>query len=150
MYNTNSNWNPARRYLTMREAMDRLFDSSVVGGGDGRQTNGQQMEWRLPIEAYSTDHEIVVKAAVPGLKPEQVEISVEGDTLTLRGEFPAPMENVSNLINELPWGRFSRTLQLNIPIDANQAEATFENGLLTLTLPKAEAVRPKLIPVKAK
>ena len=149
MYNMNS-WNPARRYLTMREAMNRLFDDSVVGSGQTGQTNGHQMEWRLPVEAYSTDHEIVVKAAVPGLKPEQVEISVEGDTLTLRGEFPAPVENVTNLINELPWGRFSRTLQLNVPIDANQAEATFENGLLTLTLPKAEAVRPKLIPVKAK
>ena len=149
MYNSNS-WNPARRYLTMREAMNRLFDDSVVGSGQPGRTNGQQMEWHLPIEAYSTDHEIVVKAAVPGLRPEQVEISVEGDTLTLRGEFPAPVENVTNLINELPWGRFSRTLQLNVPIDANQAEATFENGLLTLTLPKAEAVRPKLIPVKAK
>ena len=150
MYNMNS-WNPARRYLTMREAMNRLFDDSVVASGQPGQTNGhQQMEWRLPIEAYSTDHEIVVKAAVPGLKPEQVEITVEGETLTLRGEFPAPMENVTNLINELPWGRFSRTLQLNVPIDANQAEATFDNGLLTLTLPKAEAVRPKLIPVKAK
>ena len=148
-----NSWDPTRRYLTLREAMSRLFDDSVVGGQQQQQqrtANGQSAEWRLPIEAYSTDHEIVVRAAVPGLKPEDVEITVEGDALTLRGEFPAPMGNVNALIAELPWGRFSRTLQLNIPIDANRAEATFENGLLTLTLPKAEAVRPKVIPVKAR
>ena len=51
---------------------------------------------------------------------------------------------------ERPWGKFSRTLQLNVPVDADKAEATFENGLLTLTLPKAEAVRPKTIPVKSR
>ncbi len=141
-------WDPARRYLTLREAMDRLFDHSMVGSAQQRQA--EPAEWRLPIEAYSTDHAIVVRAAVPGLKPDDVEITLEGDTLTLRGEFPAPIDNVNSLIAELPWGRFSRTLQLNVPIDANRAEATFDNGLLTLTLPKAEAVRPKVIPVKSK
>jgi HSP20 family protein len=141
-------WDPARRYLTLREAMDRLFDNSVIGGGSQRPA--QPAEWRLPVEAYSTDHEIVVRAAVPGLKPEAVEITIEGDTLTLRGEHPAPTTNVNNLIAELPYGRFSRTLQLNVPVDANHAEAVFDNGLLTLTLPKAEAVRPKVIPVKSR
>ena len=83
-----------------------------------------------------------MRAAVPGIKPEGVEITVEGDTLTLRGEFPAPTDHVNSIITELPWGRFSRTLQLNVPIDANQAEATFENGMQILTLPKSDAVRP--------
>lgn len=143
-------WDPARRYLTLREAMDHLFDSSVVGAGSEQRRRAQRPEWRLPIEAYATDHEIVVRAAVPGLKPEDVEITVEGDTLTLRGEFPAPLDNVNMVFAELPSGRFARTLQLNVPIESSQAEAIFENGLLTLTLPKAEAVRPKVIPVKGK
>jgi|SRR5579859_2724308 len=142
-------WEPTRRYLTLPEAMNRLFDDSVVGNGS-QQHQAQQAEWRLPIEAYTTDHEIVVRAAVPGLKPDDVEITVEGDTLTLRGEFPAPMGNVNGIIAELPWGRFSRALQLNVPIDAAKAEATFDNGMLTLNLPKAEAVRPKVIPIKSK
>ena len=142
-------WDPTRRYLTLREAMNRLFDDSVVGNGS-QQHQAQQAEWRLPIEAYTTDHEIVVRAAVPGLKPDDVEITVEGDTLTLRGEFPAPLGNVNSIIAELPWGRFSRALQLNVPIEAAKAEATFDNGLLTLNLPKAEAVRPKVIPINSK
>jgi HSP20 family protein len=148
MNNNLSRWDPAREFLTLREAMNRLFEDSFVGSYGPR--DGQAGEMRLPIEAYATDHEIVVRAAVPGLKPDEVEITFEGDSLTLRGEFPRPLDNVNYLFTERPWGRFSRTLHLNIPVEADKAEAIFENGLLTLTLPKAEAVRPKVIPIKAK
>ena len=141
-------WTPARDYLTLREAMNRLFEDSFVGNGADRSTN--QGELRLPIEAAANDHEIIVRAAVPGLKPDDVEIMIEGETLTLRGEFPAPPDNVNYIYAERPWGKFSRTLQLNVPVEADKAEATFENGLLTLKLPKAEAVRPKVIRVKSK
>jgi HSP20 family protein len=142
-------WDPAREFMTLREAMNRLFEDSFVGGY-GQQRDGGGAELRLPVEAYATDREIVVRAAVPGLKPEDVEITIEGDTLSLRGEFPRPIENVSYFMSERAWGRFGRTLQLNVPVEADKAEAVFENGLLTLTLPKAEAVRPKVIPIKAK
>jgi HSP20 family protein len=147
--NSMSRWDPSREFVSLREAMNRLMEDSFVGGYAQGQ-DGNSAELRLPIEAYSTDHEIVVKAAVPGLKPEEVEITIEGDTLTLRGEYPRPMENVNYLISERAWGRFARTLQLNVPVEADKAEAVFENGLLTLTLPKAEAVRPKVIPIKAR
>lgn len=146
--NAMTRWEPAREFVSLREAMDRLFEDSFVGGG---QRNGQaSQELRLPIEAYVTENEIVVRAAVPGLKPDQVEITIEGDTLTLRGEFPRPTENVNYIFAERPWGRFTRTLQLNVPVQADKAEAVFENGLLTLSLPKAEAVRPKTIRIKTK
>jgi HSP20 family protein len=141
-------WTPARDYLTLREAMNRLFEDSFVGSGTDRN-GGQQGDMRLPIEAYTSDQEIVVRAAVPGLKPEDVEITVEGDTLTIRGELPPPPQNANFIYAERPWGKFSRTLQLNVPIQPDKAEAVFENGLLTLSLPKAEAVRPKVIRVKS-
>jgi HSP20 family protein len=150
--NAMSRWEPARDFVTLREAMDRLFEDSFVGaqqrngGGNGQHTP----ELRLPIEAYATENEIVVRAAVPGLKPENVEITIEGDTLTLRGEFPRPIENVTYIFAERPWGRFTRTLQLNVPVQPDKAEATFDNGMLTRTLPTAEAVRPKTIRVKTK
>lgn len=147
--NTINRWDPNREFVSLREAMNRLMEDSFVGGY-GQANDGQTPELRLPIEAFSTDHEIVVRAAVPGLKPEEVEITIEGDTVTMRGEFARPMENVNYLISERAWGRFSRTLQLNVPVEADKAEAVFENGLLTLTLPKAEAVRPKVIPIKAR
>ena len=147
--NAMTRWEPARDFLTLREAMDRLFEDSYVGRSSQRN-GGTEHELRLPIEAYVTENEIVVRAAVPGLQPDQVEITIEGDSLTLRGEFPRPVENVNYIFAERPWGRFSRTLQLNVPVQADKAEATFENGMLTLSLPKAEAVRPKTIRVKSK
>ena len=142
-------WDPFRDVVTFREAMDRLFEDSFV---PTRRRNGESGErtWRLPLDAYVTPDDIVVTANMPGVTPEQVEITIEGDTLTIRGERPAPLTNVDYVMQERPFGKFQRTLSINIPVDADKAEAKFENGLLTLTIPKAEAVRPKTIQVTNK
>lgn len=142
-------WEPFREFMTLREAMDRLFEESLVnwrrlGVGAGERIT------RLPIDAYATDNEIVIIAPVPGVNPEEVEITLEGDTLTIKGEIKPPLENVGYIFQERTYGPFSRTLTLNVPVDAEKAEATFENGLLTLTIPKAESVKPKAIKVKSK
>ena len=97
-----------------------------------------------------TADEIVVLANMPGVKPEEVEITIEGDTLTIRGERPRPLENVDYVMQERPFGKFQRTLNINIPVDANRAEARYENGLLTLVIPKAEAAKPRVIQVGTK
>jgi HSP20 family protein len=127
-------------------AMNRLFDevfSAMDYAGGARVA-------RLPLDAYSTDNEIVVVASIPGAKPEEVEITIEGDSLTIRGEIAPRMDNVRYVFAERFHGAFSRTLQLNVPVDVDKAEASFENGLLTLVLPKAEEVRPKVIKVNTK
>jgi HSP20 family protein len=143
-------WNPNRDFVSLREAMDRLFEDSWVRPvRTGWEAREQVRAWRLPVDVYSTDEEIVIQAAVPGLAPEEVEITIEGDTLTIQGELPAPLENVSYLFQERAAGKFIRVLSLNIPVDADKSEATFVNGLLTLTIPKAEAMRPRQIKVKA-
>ncbi|MBI5053734.1 MAG: Hsp20/alpha crystallin family protein, partial [Chloroflexi bacterium] len=108
------------------------------------------VEGRLTVDAYTTQNEIVVQAALPGVKPEEVEITVENDTLKISAELPKRLEDVDYAFVERPHGRFSRTLMLNVPVEADKAEAHFDNGLLTLTLPKAESVKPKMIKVKAK
>jgi len=140
-------WDPFREAVTLREAMDRLFEDSFV---PSRRGNGGERAYRLPLDAYATPDEIVVLANMPGVKPENVEITIEGDTLTIKGERPAPMENVDYVMQERPYGKFQRTLNINIPVDANKAEAKYENGLLTLSIPKAEAVKPKTIQVVSK
>jgi HSP20 family protein len=104
---------------------------------------------RLPLDAYSTDNEIIVTAALSGVMPENVEITVEGDNLTIRGEIPEVLENVDYALKERYHGPFSRTLQLNTNIDVEQIEANFDGGVLTLTLPKSEEDRPKQIVVTA-
>lgn len=152
-------WDPFREAVTLREAMDRLFEDSFVPARRaplpsqfwGEQgAKGAERRFRLPLDAYTTPDEIVILANMPGVKPETVEITIEGDTLTIKGERPGPIENVDYVMQERVYGPFQRTLNINIPVDADKAEATFENGLLTLTIPKAEAVKPKTIQVVTK
>jgi HSP20 family protein len=132
--------------VRLSDAMDRMFEEASTRLMPSRV----EREVRLPLDVYTTPSEIVLTANVPGLKPEEVEITLEGDTLSIRGEFKAPMENVDYIFQERAYGKFSRTLTINVPVDANKVEATFDSGVLTITLPKAEAARPKTIKVEAK
>jgi HSP20 family protein len=141
-------WDPFREAVTLREAMDRLFEDSWVPSRRRMGENGRN--FRLPLDAYVTPDEIVVVANMPGVKPEAVEITLEGDTLTIKAERPAPIENVEYVMQERPYGTFIRTLNINVPVDSNRAEAHFENGLLTLTIPKAESVKPRTIQITSK
>jgi HSP20 family protein len=94
----------------------------------------------------------VVKAALPGLKPEDVSIDITSETLTIRGENKAEQEikKEDYLYQERRYGAFSRSLVLPSGLKPDKAEATMEDGVLTLTIPKAEGVKPKAIKVKAK
>jgi len=139
-------WNPIRDMITMREAMDRVMDDAF------RTRQGQtsaQSAWLLPIDAFVTDDAIVLQSDVPGLKPEELSVTLEGDTLTIRGELKAAGNERKYLLRERPTGRFERTLTINTPIDQTKVEAQFADGVLTLTLPKAEAVKPRQITIKA-
>ncbi len=139
-------WSPARDMVRLSDAMDRMFEDAWTRP---RLARGER-EVRLPLDVYTTPSEIVLTANVPGLKPEDVEVTLEGDTLSIDGEFKAPMENVEYIFQERPYGKFSRKLTINLPVDVNKVEATFDSGVLTVTLPKAEAARPKTIKVEAK
>lgn len=142
---TTVRWSPRRELVSLREAMDRLLDEST-----GEKRLRGRGEARLPIDVYTTTSEIVIIAAVPGLSAEEVEVILEDETLTIRGELPSPLENVEYIFQERLYGRFSRALTLNVPIDVDNIEATFDNGLLILTLPKSVPTEPKTIKVKVK
>jgi HSP20 family protein len=136
-------WNPVRDMITMREAMDRMMDESL-------HTRTQpNSAWLLPVDAYVTQDAIVLQTDVPGLKPEELQVTLEGDTVTIRGEVKVVNEQ-KYLLRERPSGHFERTLTINTPIDTTKVEAQFDLGVLTLTLPKAEAVKPRQIEIKPK
>ena len=136
-------WNPVRDIITLREAMDQVFNDSYLRNRDYRQAQA----WQLPIDAYATEDAIVLTADVPGLKPEELNVTLEGDTLTIRGELKARAEDRNYLLRERTTGPFERVLTINTPIDTNKVTAEFSDGVLTLALPKAEAVKPKQIKV---
>ncbi len=139
-------WDPLRDMITMRQAVDRALDEAFARGTETRGTGA----WLLPMDAYITEDAIVIRADVPGVSPDELDITLEGDTLTIRGEIKREkVEDYKYVLLERPTGRFERTLNINTPIDADRVEASFKDGVLTLTIPKAEAVKPRQIAVKA-
>jgi len=140
-------WEPMREMMTLREAMDRLFDDAFTSPLSLSAVSA------LPaIDLYQTADEVVMRATLPGLKAEDVQISVTGDVLTLRGEFKPQdiKEEAAWHIREQRFGSFERSVMLPTEVQTDKARADFENGILTVTLPKAETVKPRTISIKAK
>jgi HSP20 family protein len=109
-------------------------------------------ESAFPVDLSETEEEVVVKDSLPGVKSDDIQISVTGDTLTVKGETQADQEDKQQNFyrRERRFGAFQRSFTLPAKVDADQARASFENGVLTLQLPKVPEVRPKTIEVKPK
>lgn len=139
---------PFRELISLRDAMDRLFEESFV----------RPWSWFAPltetlaVDMYETKDNIVVKASVPGVKPEDIDVSVVGDTLTIKGQIKEEeeVEKENYIRRERRYGSFCRTLSLPTAVNVDKASAEFEHGVLKLTLPKAEEVKPKTIEIKTK
>jgi HSP20 family protein len=138
-------WEPLREMVSLRDAMNSLLQESFVRPvglmGDGAEF--------LPLDIAETEDEFIVKASLPGVRPEDVHITARGDTLTIRGELKAEEEKKGEHyhLRELRQGHFQRTVTLSTPISADKTQAQFENGVLTLKLPKAEEAKPKEIKI---
>ena len=140
-------WDPFPEFASMRRTMDRLFDDFMtprLWRGDGEPT--------FPLDLYETEDSVVVRAALPGVGIDDVDISVTDDALIIKGQVTqeGKVERENYYRRELRHGAFARTIPLPSGIDHDKAEATFENGVLTISLPKAEEARPKVIKVRAK
>jgi len=141
-------FDPLSEMVTLRQAMDRLFEDSFVSPLTLRAYNGEAPAPALDV--HETGDEIVVTAALPGLKPEDVDITITGQTLSIRGEFKADekVERDQYLYRERRYGSFHRQLQLPVRVQGDAATATFEDGVLRLSIPKAEEVKPRQIGIK--
>jgi HSP20 family protein len=144
-------------FVLLRDAMNQLLTDSFVPSGGGRSgwSNGTRngMTARpMPLDVYVTPDEAVVIAAVPGMSPENLEITYTQNTLTLSGSVPNVAEseqgqNATWYLRELWSGQFQRTVTLPFEVDPSQAEATFEHGIVRITLPKAEWTKPQKIAI---
>ena len=143
-------WYPLREMVSMRDVVNSLLQESLV------QPNGAWAErgaatFTLPLDVTEAADDFVVKASLPGIRPEDVQTTILGDTLTIRGESKAEEENGHDwLLRERRSGSFQRSVRMGTPIDADRASAQFEDGVLTLTLPKSEQARPKQIKLGGK
>jgi HSP20 family protein len=132
--------------VSLRDAMNMLLHDSFVHPGGTSSDGGPAM---LPLDIVENENEFIVKASLPGIRPEDVQITAHGDTLTIRGEVKAETERKGDQVHlrERRYGQFQRTARLSAPINPDKAQAEFENGVLKLTLPKAEGAKPKQIKV---
>ena len=139
-------WDPFREAVSLRDAMNALFQESFIrptsGGGPGGFAT-------LPLDVSESENEFVVKGSLPGVKPEDVHITVQGDTLTIQGETRSGEEKKGERwhLRERRFGSFQRSISLATPVDSDKAQAQFEHGVLTLTLPKSESAKPRQIKV---
>ena len=143
-------WQPMREMVTLRDAMDRLFDEAFTRPWG--LTDGGRPGLAPSVDMFETENDVVIKVALPGMKAEEVEINVTGEMLTLKGETQEKTESKEKAyhIREQRWGSFERSLPLPTSVVSDKAKAEFEDGILTITLPKAEEVKPKTITVKAR
>jgi HSP20 family protein len=140
-------WDPFREAVSLRDAMNALFQESFI------RPNGlasQETAAVLPLDVSETENDFVVKASLPGIKPEDVQITVQGDRLTIRAESKTEEERKGERwhLRERRSNSFQRTVNLGTPVNADQSESHYEHGVLTLTLPKAEEAKPRQIRVR--
>ena len=143
---TMSLWEPIREGLTLREAINRLFEDSVVTPGPAAAPATRQMA----LDVIESPDQFVVTASLPGCDKEKVEIHFQHDTLTIKAHteaMPEGDENKRYLLRERFHGQIARSIQLPVAVNADQARAEYKDGTLVLTLPKAESVKARTIKV---
>ncbi len=137
-------YNPVRDWLSMSTMLDKFFDDAYFPTREGAFGTPN-------VDVIENNDTIVVKAELPGIKPEDIDVRVEGNTLLMRGEGTEETEEKEGRyhVHERRQASFARAIPLPTGVNTDKANAEFENGILTLTLPKSEEAKPKQISIKA-
>lgn len=145
--NNLTRWDPFREMWTLRSAMDRLFENAL----SGTQTTWQPTQWDLALDVAETEDGYLVKASLPGINPDDLEITFTNNTLTIKGEVKEDeeVEQARYHLRERRRGTFTRSISLPSGIKADEISASYDAGVLKLHLPKADEVRPKRIEVQS-
>jgi HSP20 family protein len=145
MRTTLSRWEPFRGATTLQEQVNRLFGNELERAGEASNLT----TWAPAVDIYETEHELVVKADLPEVEAKELDIRVENNVLTIRGErkFEKKVNEDNYLRVERAYGSFSRSFSLANTVNSEAIKADYQNGVLTLTIPKREEAKPKQIKV---
>lgn len=137
---------PFRDFGDVQTEVNRLFDSFL---GRPAQANGMERVWSPAVDMYETKDELVVHAELPGLNEKEIHLSILGDVLSIRGDrqWNEDVKRESYHRGERWYGKFERTLPLPMSVQADKVTAKYREGVLTITLPKVEEVKPKDIKI---
>lgn len=136
-------WNPFREMASMQQALNHMFEDGWSGADEG------VMGSNLALDVHEDDKAYTVTTALPGVNAEHINVRIQHDILTIEGEIPEHKVETDGKQSERCYGHFSRSVRLPQPIDRDQVEAAYDNGVLTLTLPKSPDAQPKQIIVKS-
>ena len=145
-------WDPFEEVGTLRRAVDQLFDDAMLTGRRG-QTSGNGLPaaaWEPAVEMFETSDEVVVRAEMPNVDPSNVDVSVTGDTITIKGSVRQEQEKKDRNYyrRELRYGSYVRRLELPTEVKGGDAKATYKDGVLEVKIPKAERVKPTSVKVQ--
>ena len=140
-------WDPFADMAKLRDQVDRLFAQSLTRTG---HEPASTRTWAPNVDIVETEHALILHAELPGMKPEEIAIQMEGDTLTIKGErkFEHEEKRKQFVRIERAYGTFQRSFTLGIPVKSQDIHAMYRNGVLEITLPKAEEVKPKQIQIQ--
>ena len=140
-------YDPFREMMTLRSAMDSVVDKAFVGS----RADWESVNWGLALDVSETGDEYLVKASVPGVNPDDLEITYSNKVVTIKGETQQEneVEETRYHLRERRFGSFSRSVYLPTPVDSDHIEASYENGVLSLHLPKTEASKPRRISISS-
>ena len=143
---TIARWEPFRGVNTLQDQITRLFNDAFERTGEQSNLSA----WAPEVDIYETEQELVVKADVPDVKPEELDIRVEKNILTIRGErkFEKKVDENNYLRVERSYGSFSRNFSLANTVNTEAIKADYKDGVLTLSIPKREEAKPKQIKVQ--
>ncbi len=138
-------WEPFRGTMTLQEQLNRVFGDMLERAGD----ESNLTPWAPAVDIFETEHELVVKADLPDVNPQDLDIRVENNILTIRGErkFEKKVNEENYLRIERAYGSFSRSFSLANSVKSEAIKADYQNGVLTLSIPKREEAKPKQIKV---
>ena len=141
-------WNPVGEMLSLREAMNQLLEGSFIRPGTQLAAGGTGA-YSFPLNVYQTGEELKVEALLPGVSEDDVQVDIDRGVLTIAAKRQGwePQEGQQWYVREIQPGQFTRAFSLPFPVEVEQVRAHFTNGVLTLTLPKAEAAKPKRIAI---
>jgi HSP20 family protein len=142
---TMNRWEPSRGTTTLQEQLDRVFGNMLERAGD----ESSLTRWAPAVDIFETEHELVVKADLPEVNPQDLDIHVENNILTIRGErkFENKVNEENYLRVERAYGSFSRSFSLANSVKSEAIKAGYQDGVLTLSIPKREEAEPKQIKV---
>lgn len=137
-------WDPFRELSVLQDRINKMFSEQM--GREGERTSSRT--WAPVVDIVESENDLIVRAEIPGMNRDDIDIEVTADSLTIRGERKFDDENKERYIRvERPYGPFERAFSIGVPVQPDKVRATYQNGILEVVVPKAEEVKPKKISI---